>query len=333
MGSGLVRLGKPVRHPQGVAVASNREVQRVARSTEPSRGRQLQLGITEDKLEELLIIYDDLVGGKYQQQLASLRRYPTLSSREPADAFPIPWAVEYLRKAMESKRIDLDDRPTRTALSRLLLFEDVYNKWHLNPNFYQLAKSFANSFPHTASSMVMAAHLTEAGWPTALALETAVGDGNPDLYFRPNANEKYYIEVKAPKELQWMPSGSGEFDVDAALLRSLKSSRKQLSISKGRPGALVVSSAMGEEGIADFIQKRAWIVLGLNGRDFKSVSDILILSPARLTATQKNEGSMDLNGTFYIKRAANPHWQGKRMFAGDGPVEPWKHRNPLFGGT
>jgi hypothetical protein len=153
-------------------------------------------------------------------------------------------------------------------------------EWSHHPRFQIIARDLGkpDSFLHTSSQLIVAAHLFRVGNWVGLTLENKHGEPNPDLYIRGVRGSKIFIEVKAPKALQWSGDGSvTPRQIESAVKRCVKDSSGQ--INRSHRGILAMSSSYVSPGFHTLLEREVQKALRSMGRNHKSLAAVVGLSP------------------------------------------------------
>jgi len=137
------------------------------------------------------------------------------------------------------------------------------------------------SFYHTLLQLILASSFSDYGNIVAIK-KPRPGEGkSADLYMRLTADERFYIEVKAPRALEWPNSITDDSKLRNVIAGCLSGLGGQ--ISRNAPGALAIASSCVS---ADFVSsmKRAidW-TLRNRGRNRQSVAAICLVAPQRIS--------------------------------------------------
>jgi len=260
--------------------------------------------------------YDELIGGKLNDQLLKLRRFPEKTPRAIAK-YPMAWALDYVSRSLgDDEIIDLKDYFVFKAISWLRLFNQVNNFWSHHPRYRMVAQTFHSSFLHSAPQLLVAAYLHQMGAKVGISLESDFGEPTPDLYVRQTRFERLSIEVKGPRALQWPVEGSiQQDDIIRAVSSALEKSRHQ--INSRRRGILAVVSSITHPQFPDLLESAIRAVVSTDGKRKPGVAGIFAVCP-RLPIFQSAGDYSRMDVPHEVRVAANPY------FEGDNPIaEPY----------
>jgi hypothetical protein len=306
---GRYLLGSTVSVPPGVVLTCDQEIEREIAATAP-RVCSTGFTISEDGIKRLVSVYDEIIGGKFQQQKTIVERLSLASVK----TFPFTWAISHLEKCLRSGIVDIRYANTLTALMWLNMFSHVVETWQHHPRFNLVAKDLGKpkSFLHTSAQLITAAYLYHAGNRVGLSLEDNQGVPNPDLYIRSAPHGKVFLEVKAPEALQWGDSVDvSEGTIQKAVKDCIK--RSSYQINRAHRGVLVISSSLLSNSFPALIEKCARQTLKLKGRDHRGLAAVACLSPSNV-AIDGPSGDMRFACEFSFGVAINEH------FDGDNPI-------------
>ncbi len=306
---GRYLLGSTVTVPSGVVLTCDKAIEREIAATAP-RVYSTGFAISEDGIKRLVSVYDEIIGGKFQQQKTIVDRLGLASVK----TYPFTWAISHLEKCLRSGTVDIRYPSTLTALMWLNMFSHVVEIWQHHPRFKLVAKDIGKpkSFLHTSAQLITAAYLYHAGNRVGLSLEDNPGVPNPDLYIKSAPHGKVFLEVKAPEALQWgEPVNVSEETIQKAVKNCIKRSSSQ--INRAHRGVLVISSSLLSKSLPALIEKCARQTLKLKGRDHRGLAAVACLSPSNV-AIDGPPGDMRFACEFSFGVVLNEH------FDGDNPI-------------
>lgn len=306
---GRYLLGSTVSVPLGAVLTCEQEIEREIALTAPQKC-STELAISEDGIKRLVAAYDEIIGGKFEQQKAIVGR----SGMQSVKTHPFAWAIIHMERCLRSGTVDVRHANTLTALMWLLMFSHVVGTWQHHPRFGVIAKDLGKpkSFLHTSAQLITAAYLYHAGNRVGLSLEDSQGVPNPDLYIRIAPHGKLFFEVKAPEALQW--GGSVHVSINT-IQKAVKDCIKRSSaqINRTHRGALVISSSLVSNSFPALIEKSVQQSLKLKGHNHRGLAAVVWLSPSNVTLDGLS-GDMRFGCEFVFGVAINEH------FDGDNPI-------------
>lgn len=292
--------------PFGAVITCDQEIKQEMEATSP-REVLLPITLTPEGLQSLVVEYDGLVGGKYAVQQKKVNHSEILLI-EKVKKYPFAWSIAHIEECIQTGNIDTRRKETATALIWLFTFSHVVGIWQHHPRFKIVARDLGKpeSFLHTSSQLIAAAHLYHAGNKIGLSLENMKGEPNPDLYLRGLGQERFYIEVKAPIALQW-GGGNGDIypdQIEAAVESCITKSKNQ--INRTHRGVLIISSSYAADKFPELLEN--CIEKGLNslGKSRKYLAAVVGLSPIGVSITSLGE----VNSGFRFSVTLNEHYDG-----------------------
>lgn len=316
--SGRFLINDTINTSEGVIVTCSQEIHREHALTTP-RETSTPLILSEIGIRDLIEKYDCIIGGIIGGKFHLQRKYVANSGNSQVREFPFAWAVVHIEQCLARGILDFHRRDTRIAMMWLQTFSNVVGCWAHHPRFQIIARDLGkpNSFLHTCSQFNVAHYLYRLGNRIGLSLEDKHGEPNPDLYIRGVLGAKTYLEVKAPKYLQYSEDNSLYPDnVESAARRCIKNSSGQ--INRFRRGVLVVSSSHDAPDFHELLERKIKNYLTLMGQKHKDLAAVIGLSSI-FSVTQQG-GAINAESGFRCSVTLNESFDGKNPVVTERPI-------------
>jgi hypothetical protein len=302
----------------GNAFVSARSLERQIRALGPRQRPAFRRSIGPDTLPSIVSEYDELTGGAYAKQAASVSRAEAQQSQTIACDEAFAWAVAHLQRAFAAPILELRARDTATALTHLFAFEHAVEVWGHHPAFRAIMRTLSDgaSFHHTMTQLVAAAQFYSHGNRVGLAHAGSGRERSADLFLRFTTTETLHIEVKAPSALTYpAPAPVDRVALDACVRGTLKKVRGQIS-SKKR-GILVIAGGVVPTEVGDRLVGAVEAALRAKGRDHAGLAGVVVVTvePSATLHAGAGEPRVRYDVAYHHAPVLNPH------FAGQNPLD------------
>lgn len=226
------------------AITHDGELVRIASLSQP-RNTKASFFPSIPTLNKLEAIYSAISAKDMAHHHKKAAKFQNLNNELGAlQKYPFAWACAHIRDVLKGREhqhlISTSNPKTLTALSILECFTHFMGEWSHHPRFLEITKEFRNNiaFHHTIAVFVTASTLFRLGFRVAIV--PAPGEiRTADMYMRLGVTQKFHIEVKTPRELNWGYEGSLDVNSLKKVIKdSIEDAKGQISYDK--PGVLAI---------------------------------------------------------------------------------------------
>lgn len=296
-------INRPIDYHPSIACTTDEQIKISNEACSPKK-TETQFDLTEQAIQTLAERFAEISGHSLAARTAELSRYQS-AGRSGSKQLPFEWAIWKITECLKKGAINIEDTETNVALSRIYLFREIDSAWRHHPRFLKIAAEFSNpqAFFHTTGQFIIASFFFEKGVRLGFSVHQVDGQPKPDLYLRPGADKKFFLEFKTPSSLIW----EKDMEVaDATVRKNVRSILKNSGqINKSRPGGMVLMGNHPAPDIFEKLEREVRSFLDHKGRDKRHLAGVVAMHySSTLSRTDKG---LSENIQFKIQMIANKY--------------------------
>lgn len=256
-----------------VAIISDREAALERAEMAPKSAQKERLELSPRALDTMAAELNQLSDNRFKDSLASAERAIDGGQRYFRKS-PLAWALTYVSRQLDKGVLRAAEEDTRVALGLIICYTNVLHNWRNHPHIQQLAKELCAHFHHTLAQLIAADYLHGLG--NRITFNPPGAAPSADLYVRLTVQKRLYLEVKAPRDIEWPNRISHHSEMKRIVQKCLSDAKKQINSNK--PEILIISSSNIAPNFTTNFATSIQSMLNSSGFKHKAVAAVAILN-------------------------------------------------------